>query len=131
MRDPGTSPENLCSIGLASPAPVDHRFGVRTGVLLGLGIVGVVGACVEAPTTSDDPEEDPAEAHVSVDGGDSGRGDAAPDSTTGLRPSRPPFANPVIATDCPDPGVFGEGNSFYVVCTGGSFPIRSSPDLVN
>lgn len=43
------------------------------------------------------------------------------------------YQNPVVPFDCPDPGVIdaGEGDhDFYVVCTGGSFPIRRSPDLV-
>jgi beta-xylosidase len=42
------------------------------------------------------------------------------------------FTNPVIARDCPDPGVLridGE-DGFVMACTGGRFGIRSSPDLV-
>ncbi len=54
---------------------------------------------------------------------------AAPAPTQ--RPAvKPPFANPVLDRDCPDPGVAAAGDAFYMVCTGGSFPIRTSPDLV-
>lgn len=51
-----------------------------------------------------------------------------------LGPPKPPYANPVVPFDCPDPGVLGvdepSGPAFYMVCTGGSFPIRRSRDLV-
>lgn len=47
---------------------------------------------------------------------------------------RPTFSNPVVGFDCPDPGVIGitrDGHPlFAMVCTGGSFPIRLSDDLV-
>ena len=49
---------------------------------------------------------------------------------SGLVGPRPPFANPVIASDCPDPGVLGVDGMFYAACTGGRFPIRRSRDLV-
>jgi GH43 family beta-xylosidase len=56
-------------------------------------------------------------------------------ASSGLAPPRPPYANPVMAFDCPDPGVIGvpKGGqaSYDVVCTGGSFPIRSSRNLVS
>lgn len=43
-------------------------------------------------------------------------------------------ANPVIATDCPDPGVLQDGESYVLACTGGAFgsafPLRTSKDLV-
>lgn len=45
----------------------------------------------------------------------------------------PLFANPVVANDCPDPGVTHDPDAGYVmVCTSGGpgFPIRTSPDLV-
>ena len=34
---------------------------------------------------------------------------------------------------CPDPGVLRDGNTYYMVCTSGTYgyPIRSSPDLVH
>lgn len=52
----------------------------------------------------------------------------------GLPGPKPPFSNPVIASDCPDPGVLGVdepgGRVFYSTCTGGSFPIRASRTLV-
>lgn len=44
------------------------------------------------------------------------------------------FANPVLATDCPDPGVTHDADAGYVmVCTSGGpgYPIRTSPDLVS
>ena len=51
-----------------------------------------------------------------------------------LQPPKPPFGNPVVSFDCPDPGVLGveeaDGPHFYMVCTGGPFPIRHSRDLV-
>jgi GH43 family beta-xylosidase len=49
---------------------------------------------------------------------------------SGLPGPKPPFANPVIPFDCPDPGALGVDGTFYAVCTGGAFPIRSSRDLV-
>ncbi len=60
----------------------------------------------------------------------------------GGAPDPPPAAsartyrNPVVADDCPDPGVLGDGGAFYAVCTGGdatgasNFPLRRSTDLV-
>ncbi|MCA9581268.1 MAG: family 43 glycosylhydrolase [Myxococcales bacterium] len=42
----------------------------------------------------------------------------------------PPYQNPVIGRDCPDPGVIATEGAYYAVCTGGSFPIRKSYDLV-
>ena len=42
--------------------------------------------------------------------------------------------NPVVATNCPDPGVYEEGGVYYMVCTTHvlpAFPIRTSNDLVN
>ncbi len=56
------------------------------------------------------------------------------DQPTGLASPKPPFANPVMAFDCPDPGVMFDATAsppaFFAVCTGGSFPIRSSRSLV-
>ncbi len=46
---------------------------------------------------------------------------------------RPSYTNAVIAADCPDPGVLrvdGEPATYFMACTGGSFPIRTSNDLV-
>jgi hypothetical protein len=55
-------------------------------------------------------------------------------AASGLPAPKPPYANPVEPFDCPDPGVLGvdgdSGPTFYKVCTGGSFPIRQSRDLV-
>lgn len=60
----------------------------------------------------------------------------------GGAPADPPapartYANPVVAEDCPDPGVLADGGAFYAVCTGGDrtgaahFPLRRSTDLVS
>src|SRR5690606_15423400 len=45
---------------------------------------------------------------------------------------KPPYKNAVLAADRPDPGIFAEGDPpvYYMVSTGGSFPIRRSYDLV-
>ena len=54
---------------------------------------------------------------------------AAP-PTKGPRPS---YTNAVVGFDCPDPGVLrvdGAPATYYMACTGGSFPIRTSNDLV-
>ncbi len=44
------------------------------------------------------------------------------------------YANPVIARDCPDPGVSHDGTQYVLTCTGGDgggiYPIFTSPDLV-
>jgi GH43 family beta-xylosidase len=59
-------------------------------------------------------------------------------TTTGLPTllggPKPPFTNPVVGFDCPDPGVIATGRAdvaYAMVCTGGSFPIRGSRDLVS
>ena len=58
----------------------------------------------------------------------------AADAPSGMRGPKPPYTNPVIASDCPDPGVIavpsGGGTDYDLVCTGGSFPIRTSRGLV-
>lgn len=41
------------------------------------------------------------------------------------------FANPVVDTDCPDPGVAHDGTQYVMACTGGRFALRTSPDLVH
>ncbi len=46
----------------------------------------------------------------------------------------PAFTNPVVPFDCPDPGILNAPDArpaFYMVCTGGSFPIRMSRNLVS
>ncbi len=43
------------------------------------------------------------------------------------------YANPVIPTDCPDPGVLHDGSTYVLTCTSGdaadAYPIYTSPDL--
>lgn len=41
------------------------------------------------------------------------------------------YANPVVATDAPDPGVMKVGSTYYMATTGGRFPLRKSTDLVH
>jgi len=45
------------------------------------------------------------------------------------------YANPVVPSDCPDPGVTKDGDSYLKVCTsadlGGLFPIEASKDLLH
>ena len=57
------------------------------------------------------------------------------DAPTGLSAPKPPYQNPVVAFDCPDPGVIAlptaSPPSYDVVCTGGRFPIRTSRNLVS
>jgi hypothetical protein len=57
------------------------------------------------------------------------------DEDTGLSGPKPPYVNPVVPFDCPDPGVVAvtedAAPAYYMVCTGGSFPIRRSRDLVS
>ncbi len=59
---------------------------------------------------------------------------SALDQPTGLASPKPPFSNPVMAFDCPDPGVLHDPTAsppaFFAVCTGGAFPIRTSRSLV-
>lgn len=45
---------------------------------------------------------------------------------------KPPYQNPVVPFDCPDPGVvaLADGGGYAMVCTGGRFPVRRSDDLV-
>lgn len=58
----------------------------------------------------------------------------APPIDSGLPGPKPPYLNPVVPFDCPDPGVMAveepAGPAYYMVCTGGSFPVRRSRDLV-
>jgi GH43 family beta-xylosidase len=46
------------------------------------------------------------------------------------RGPKPPFSNPVVDVDCPDPGVIAIASVYYAICTGGRFGIRRSDDLV-
>ncbi len=41
------------------------------------------------------------------------------------------YQNPVIPVDCPDPGVLRDGSKYVLACTGGSFALYTSPDLVS
>ncbi|MCL4756204.1 MAG: glycoside hydrolase family 43 protein [Myxococcales bacterium] len=42
------------------------------------------------------------------------------------------FANPVLPTDCPDPGVTKLGSTYYMTCTPGyAYPIYTSDNLVD
>ncbi len=41
------------------------------------------------------------------------------------------FANPTVASDCPDPGVVKDGSRYVMACTGGDFALRTSRDLVH
>lgn len=55
------------------------------------------------------------------------------ETPTLLAGPKPPYTNPVVGFDCPDPGVVATGSAevaYAMVCTGGSFPIRGSRDLV-
>lgn len=56
------------------------------------------------------------------------------DRPSGLASPKPPFTNPVMAFDCPDPGVMYDAMAnppaYFAVCTGGAFPIRTSRSLV-
>lgn len=55
----------------------------------------------------------------------------AADGASGLPGPKPPYANPVVPFDCPDPGILQTAeDQFFMVCTGGKFPIRRSRDLV-
>lgn len=54
---------------------------------------------------------------------------AAPSAAAAVSP-KPPYVNPVVGFDCPDPGVSATDDGYVMVCTGGSFPVRRSADLV-
>lgn len=44
---------------------------------------------------------------------------------------KPPYINPVVPADCPDPGVVAlEAGGYAMVCTGGRLPVHRSDDLV-
>ena len=52
-------------------------------------------------------------------------------AASGLPAPKPPYGNPVIPHDCPDPGVLATGGPRYLmVCTGGRFQIHTSRNLV-
>jgi len=52
-------------------------------------------------------------------------------AASGLPGPKPPYANPVVPFDCPDPGILQVAEDrFFMVCTGGRFPIRQSRDLI-
>ncbi len=45
--------------------------------------------------------------------------------------AQPPSAHAVVGFDCPDPAILKTDDAgYYMVCTGGTLPIRSSKDLV-
>jgi arabinan endo-1,5-alpha-L-arabinosidase len=54
------------------------------------------------------------------------------DETSGAATTPGHYSNPVISHDCPDPGVMATGSpaTYYAMCTGGSFPILRSDDLI-
>lgn len=55
----------------------------------------------------------------------------AAEAASGLPAPKPPYLNPAVPFDCPDPGILKVANDeFYMVCTGGKFPIRRSRDLI-
>lgn len=58
----------------------------------------------------------------------------AASAPSGLRGPKPPYTNPVVPRDCPDPGVVAiaarGGFDYDMVCTGGAFPIHTSRGLV-
>ncbi len=45
------------------------------------------------------------------------------------------YTNPVVAADCPDPGVLSDGGQYVMACTSGgapdAYPMRTSTDLVH
>ena len=54
--------------------------------------------------------------------------ESAPEARSPL----PPYQNPILGnTGCADPGVYHEGDWYYLVCTGGRFRIRRSHDLIH
>ncbi len=59
----------------------------------------------------------------------------APALDSALPGPKPPYLNPVVPFNCPDPGVMAipeaDATAYYMVCTGGTFPIRRSRDLVH
>lgn len=55
----------------------------------------------------------------------------AAQSSLELPPPKPPYINPAVPFDCPDPGILTLADTdHYMVCTGGTFPIRRSRDLI-
>jgi beta-xylosidase len=56
------------------------------------------------------------------------------DQPTDLPSPKPPYVNPVIPFDCPDPGVLFDDSArppaFFAACTGGAFPLRTSRSMV-
>jgi hypothetical protein len=54
-----------------------------------------------------------------------------PANPSGLAAPKPPYSNPVVGHDCPDPGVLAlDGPRYVMVCTGGRFPLHISRNLV-
>lgn len=50
---------------------------------------------------------------------------------SGLAAPRPPYRNPTTSYACPDPSVISVSPAeFYMVCTGGTFPIHRSSELL-
>lgn len=67
--------------------------------------------------------EDSGVVEMPVDSGPNGPQMAGP---------RVMYTNPVVPSDCPDPGVLRVDSNpiqFYMVCTGGRFPLRKSNDM--
>ncbi|HEY8141178.1 MAG TPA: family 43 glycosylhydrolase [Kofleriaceae bacterium] len=55
-------------------------------------------------------------------------GDCCDDAETCV--GKPTYVNPAVGFNCPDPGVLNDDGRFYMVCTGGRFPIRVSDNLI-
>lgn len=55
-------------------------------------------------------------------------GDCCGDAETCV--GKPTYVNPAVGFNCPDPGVLNDDGRFYMVCTGGRFPIRVSDNLI-
>jgi arabinan endo-1,5-alpha-L-arabinosidase len=77
---------------------------------------------------------------IAACGGGVSASDTAPaaDRDRPPRTPEPTYQNPVVAENCPDPGVLADGEVFYAVCTSNNnqaerdkFPILRSADLIS
>jgi arabinan endo-1,5-alpha-L-arabinosidase len=97
-----------------------------------------LSACSSSVAASDTQESTAAPlSPTPVDGAaSSGAGriaDAASLATASDAGRASSFVNPVVAEDCPDPGVLRDGEQYVMACTSTSpeYPLRTSDDLVH
>lgn len=109
------------------------RLLVLAGVAAALAACGADDGSLDRPLAPED--EAPATTPSGSPSPAASPSASTPPATAAPPPKPPvPYENAILPSDCPDPGVLNvdvNGDTTYtMVCTGGSFRIRQSSDLV-